>query len=169
MTITKPDYAILYPQDTPDWKRELQFIELAGRTAYKSEDKITDESASIFVKNIVTRGHLAVIEFGNMIVKFITDRGITHELVRHRVCSFVQESTRYCNYGKGKFGRHITIIRPTAYDQWSSEDRSAFIEGCLKAARNYIDFIDRGHSPQEARAILPNAVKGRDSSEGKLS
>lgn len=77
----------------------LQTLERAGRTCYKSEDKITSDSAEKFVKMLIARGHHAMIEFGSIIVKFITNRGVTHELVRHRLCSFAQESTRYVNYG----------------------------------------------------------------------
>ena len=94
------------------WGYECRLIELAGRTAYKSEDKITDDSYKAFVRMIIEREHEAVLEFGNMVVRFVTDRGITHELVRHRLCSFVQESTRYCNYSKDKFGNEVTFIKP---------------------------------------------------------
>jgi len=97
---------IVWPENIPDpnnaglkgaFEREAKLIEMAGRTAYKSEDKITESSYDSFIRKIISNGHEAVIEFGSMMVKFITDRGVTHELVRHRLCSFVQESTRYCN------------------------------------------------------------------------
>lgn len=87
-----------------------KIIELAGRTCYKSEDKIIEGSANEFVKMISKRGHLSVIEHVNVTVKFISNRGFTHELVRHRLCSYSQESTRYCDYQKGKFGSEITVI-----------------------------------------------------------
>ena len=76
----------------------LQTIESIGRTCYKSEDKITESSAEGFVNKLINKKHHAMIEFGDIIVKFITNRGVTHELVRHRLCSFAQESTRYVRY-----------------------------------------------------------------------
>jgi len=85
-------------------------IEQAGRTCYKSEGNITKDSARKFVKMIVGRGHLSVIEHVNVTVKFVCNRGFTHELVRHRPCSYSQESTRYCDYGSGKHGKEITVI-----------------------------------------------------------
>ena len=95
-----------------DREEILAWIELAGRTCYKSEDKITEDSASQFVKKIIESGHHSVIEHINLSVKFICDRGVTHELVRHRLASYSQESTRYCNYSKGKFGSELTFIKP---------------------------------------------------------
>ena len=79
-------------------ENNLQMLEKAGRTCYKSEDKITQDSAEKFVDMLVRKGHHAMIEFGDIIVKFVTNRGVTHELVRHRHCSFAQESTRYVKY-----------------------------------------------------------------------
>lgn len=101
----------------------LRHIELAGRTCYKSEDLITPESAAKFVKMIVSRGHLSVIEHINISVKFIVNRGFTHEFVRHRLVSYSQESTRYCNYGKDKFGSEITVIdqRPIIAEKFGVE------------------------------------------------
>jgi thymidylate synthase (FAD) len=97
----------------PDGMQILRDIEKAGRTCYKSEDKITEDSAKEFVSKMIKSGHHAMIEFGIVPpVKIITDRGVTHEIVRHRLFSFAQESTRYCNYSKNKFGNEITIIQP---------------------------------------------------------
>lgn len=113
MRIVKPSYEILTPISEGGIK-ELQLIERVGRTCYKSEDRITEdgESAKKFVKMLVEHNHLAVCEFGNIAVRFTTDRGITHELVRHRLCSFAQESSRYCNYSNCKMGKEITVIAP---------------------------------------------------------
>lgn len=88
---------------TPITGDELRQIEYAGRTCYKSEDKITDDSAKKFVENLIKRGHEAMLEHSSLSVKFICDRGVSHELVRHRMASFAQESTRYCNYSQDKF------------------------------------------------------------------
>ena len=85
-------------------------IEAVGRTCYKSEDKITDTSCESFVGGIIKRGHEAVIEHYNITVRLINDRGVSHEEVRHRIASYAQESTRYCNYSKDKFGNEVTYI-----------------------------------------------------------
>lgn len=95
MRLILPRFDILHVTPGP-----LQLIEQAGRTCYKSEDRITEESAPEFAKKIVKSGHLSVIEHASATVKFTIDRGVSHELVRHRLCAFSQESTRYCNYGR---------------------------------------------------------------------
>jgi thymidylate synthase (FAD) len=112
MKIVEQSYEMLSPAVarsgdslTEAFVREARLIELAGRTAYKSEGKITPDSYDGFIRGLIKRGHEAAIEFGSMAVKFVTDRGVSHEIVRHRMCSFVQESTRYCNYDEDKFGR----------------------------------------------------------------
>lgn len=96
--------------DKIDGMEILKKIERAGRTCYKSEDLITNDSCMKFAEMILTRNHLSVIEHVSITVKFITGRGMTHELVRHRLASYSQESTRYCNYGKNKFGGEVTVI-----------------------------------------------------------
>lgn len=224
-------------------------IEVAGRTCYKSEEKITDDSAKGFVDRMVASKHTAMLEHGTVYLqlpdtedfvfyhenpysklrlcpdgsfavttnyrvlvennkledlkyicdpmeyhemrysfKFTTDRGVSHELVRHRVFSFAQESTRYCNYSKDKFGNELTFIRPS----WSSlpfgefkallpakdlpngavaynDNRFAeasdcdqdiiFVRTCLQAEGSYKALLDKGCTPQEARQVLPNALK----------
>lgn len=95
MKISEPSVELI---NAPDYKTLLTTIEAAGRTCYKSEDKITDGSAEKFVRGIIKRGHEAVIEHGSLTVRFICDRGVSHEIVRHRLAAFCQESTRYCNY-----------------------------------------------------------------------
>ena len=90
----------------------LKSIEQAGRVCYKSEDKITEDSATKFVAGIIKRGHEAVLEHQSITVKFIVDRGVSHEIVRHRLAAYCQESTRYCNYSKNSFGSEITVIEP---------------------------------------------------------
>jgi thymidylate synthase (FAD) len=141
---------------------EAKLIEIAGRTAYKSEDKITTDSYDKFIRGIISRGHEAVIEFGSMAVKFVTDRGISHEIVRHRLASFCQESTRYCSYASDKFGKEITVIKPSTWDTWRQWQKEEW-EGALEEAENrYLNLVqqsERPLSPQQARAVLPNSLK----------
>lgn len=136
----------------------LKHIELCGRVCYKSEDKITDSSARTFVANIIKRGHEAVLEHASITVKFVVDRGVSHEIVRHRLAAYCQESTRYCNYSKDGFGNEITVIRP-CYLPDSGEDYNLWRKSCVVAERQYLELLAYGHSPQEARAVLPNSLK----------
>lgn len=223
-------------------------IEGVGRVCYKSEDKITEDSAKPFVDRMIKSGHGAMLEHGTVYLKvfnvienselidkyksnkysvvkegtevynchgdilygsckcittnyrvlvengwlddlkyickpteshekritvhFVCDRGVSHEFVRHRVMSFAQESTRYCNYSKDKFGNELTFIQPC----WLDDERlklygpyhtvirdksleSIFIASLNNAEKDYIDLIDLGWKPQEARAVLPNSLK----------
>lgn len=90
---------------------------------------------------------------------FICDRGVSHEIVRHRPASYAQESTRYCNYSKDKYGNEITCIKPADYDQWDEESKCCFEYALKEAEKCYLHMIECGHTPQEARAVLPNALK----------
>lgn len=155
MKIISPNVEILTPLDG---RAVLQHIERCGRVCYKSEDKITDTSAAAFVAGIIKRGHEAVLEHFNITVKFICDRGVSHEIVRHRLASYCQESTRYCNYSKDGFGGEITVIQPcylatcgAGYQMWK--------EACEAAETAYFNMLNFGCSPQEARAVLPNSLK----------
>lgn len=164
MKLIKPGYEIL-----SEINREaiLKRIEITGRTCYKSEEKITEESASKFVKGIVKAGHLSVIEHVNITVKFICDRGVTHELVRHRLASYSQESTRYCNYSGG-----VTFIIPPWIDikegEYNDDNSYAICSGFLSThwydhmflcEKTYKYLITNGWSPQQARSVLPNSLK----------
>ena len=140
-----------------DLRKQLKLIELAGRTAYKSEDKITDDSAKEFALMINKRNHEAVLEHSFLSVKFITDRGVSHEIVRHRLCSFTQESTRYCDYSKDKFDKQLTFIKPIGMD-----DKNRFIiwqTAMIQAEKYYLMMIDNKENPQQARSVLPNSLK----------
>lgn len=159
MKVIEQSYEILAPVGKDEWIREAKLIEMAGRTAYKSEDKITDDSFEKFIQMIANRNHGAVLEFGRMIVKFTTDRGVSHEIVRHRLCSFLQESTRYCNYGKDKFGGEITVAKPSTWNDWTFGAKSAWEESMKKSETMYLQGLEDGLSPQQARAILPNSLK----------
>lgn len=139
-------------------KEILEHIERVGRVCYKSENNITDESAEKFVAGIVRRGHEAVIEHYNITVKFTTDRGITHEIVRHRIASYAQESTRYCNYSKDKFSNEIAVIRPVDIKEGTPED--ADWRAAMEAAEKfYFALLADGCKPQTARSVLPTCTK----------
>ena len=138
--------------DHLDGQEILKKIEKCGRVCYKSEGKIKEGSAEKFVASIIKRGHESVIEHVSFTVKFIVDRGVSHEMVRHRIASFSQESTRYCNYSKDDFQSEITCIEP----YFLTEGSPGWIEWMLamEAAENaYFNMLSIGHSPQEARSV----------------
>jgi thymidylate synthase (FAD) len=134
----------------------LKAIECAGRTCYLSD--ATDLSSPEFVRQIISRGHLSVLEHVSMTVRFVVDRGVSHELVRHRLASYSQESTRYCNYSKGRFDSTVTFIRPLFWQEGSKE-YGYWEQACRFAERAYLGLITRGASAQEARSVLPNSLK----------
>ena len=177
MKIIEPSYEIL-TEISEGGINELQHIEKIGRVCYKSEDKITEdgESAKKFVKMLIGRGHEAMIEHSSLSVKFTVDRGVSHELVRHRIASFAQESTRYCNYSKDKFDNGITFIKPfffdtrnlekNGWDKISDEEmtklryKEILWENQMKSAQEaYLKLISEGATPHEARSVLPNSTK----------
>lgn len=140
--------------------KELKLIELAGRTAYKSEDNISDDisSAKRFINMIVKLGHESVLEHSLLTVRFTCDRGVSHEIVRHRMAAYTQESTRYCNYASGKFGREITFIAPSTLKKDSIE-YFEWYQACDEAEKNYIACMQLNMKPEQARAVLPMSVK----------
>jgi len=170
MKLIKPYTEIL---STIDGDVVLKTIEQVARTCYKSEDLITDDSAKKMVANLLKNGHEAMIEFYDITVKFVCDRGVSHEIVRHRVASYAQESTRYCNYSKDKFGGELTFIEPAGMniERIQSESHGEvlniditsaegiFIKGLAECQDSYLKLLDLGWSAQQARAILPNALK----------
>lgn len=244
MRLIKPSAEII--EQKPGLDGLLQHIERCGRTCYKSEDKITEESAPKFVDMLVKRGHTAMVEHGTIYltlgmgsrqeyfkyctnkyseatsegeaekctwtgyvttnyrvllqnnwmgdlqylteptkhikrvtVKFICDRGVSHEFVRHRVFSFAQESTRYCNYSKNRFNNELTFIIPCWLDldggsytynypdgftkdgsKWGSElELNTFLLSLARSEATYLQLISQGWKPQQARAVLPNSLK----------
>lgn len=233
MKLIKPSFQIISPSGyTLD--DIYKSIEIASRTCYKSEDKITPDSAKGFVDRMIKSGHGAMLEHGTVYlyinwpyrspsplikysvnpyskvkyvdntydiyvttnfrvlvennwlddlkylcepteyhekrvtVRFICDRGVSHEFVRHRVFSFAQESTRYCNYSKDKFGNELTFIIPcwTNLGEGSYNDISdlihtdaVFINSICDAEDYYLGLLNEGWTPQQARAVLPNALK----------
>ncbi|MCD6262334.1 MAG: FAD-dependent thymidylate synthase [Deltaproteobacteria bacterium] len=140
-------------------------IERIGRSCYKSEDKIVEGSADRFVRNIINRNHLSVIEHSAMTVRFIIDRGVSHELVRHRLCAFSQESTRYCNYKN----EVAFVIPPWVYIEegiyrdipkgLQEINSMVWFQHMLRSEDAYIDLLNHGWSPQEARSVLPNSLR----------
>ena len=151
--------------DAPDYGALLKKIERIGRVCYKSEDKIKEDSAEGFVRAIIKRGHESVIEHGSISVKVICDRGVTHEIVRHRIASYSQESTRYCNYTDGKFDGQITFIDPCIGFGWDlNTERGADLwkiwNKAMDAAEwSYRKMVKYGAKPEEARSVLPNSLK----------
>lgn len=154
MRIVEPSFEIL---NAPKREEVLRHLELCGRVCYKSEDKMTEESASRFVKFLIERGHESPIEHIAISVRIICDRGVSHEWVRHRIASYSQESTRYCNYNSEKFGGGIAFIRPYFADNerlfeiWKAEME------CAEKA--YMEMLANGAKPEDARSVLPNSLK----------
>lgn len=155
MRIIKPYYKIVVPLDSSSI---IKHIEQCGRVCYKSEGKSTNDSAERFVQNLIKRGHESVLEHYSFSVCFVCDRGVSHEIVRHRLASYSQESTRYCNYSNDKFRSEITVIEPCflaensrGYEMWEN--------ACKQAEEAYFSLLDWGCTPQEARSVLPNSLK----------
>lgn len=168
-----------------DGAEMLKQIELCGRVCYKSEDKITADSAEKFVKNIIARGHDSVLEHASITVRLITSRDVSHQLVRYRMASPHQESQRYCNYGKSDKG--IAFILPSSLgideklvrygEVWTCDDVTKFMETngenrsgnivafyamlwvCHNAESEYKTLMELGYPPQTARCVLPNMAK----------
>lgn len=173
MNIVKESFEILTPI-SKGGVEELKLIERAARTCYKSEKSITEDgsSAAHLVKNLIASGHEAMLEHSILSVKFIVDRGVTHEMVRHRLASFAQESTRYCNYSNEKFGEEITVISPfnsyivsldTKLKNMSAEQLADMFtewsDAINDAETHYMHLLQLGASPQIARSVLPNSTK----------
>lgn len=240
MRLIKPSFEIIEQQ--PSLEGIYKQIEKAGRVCYKSEDKITEDSAKSFVDRMIKSGHGAMLEHGTVYLKvpdyeykdipigsdsilhnkysktylrdgylwitanyrviienhwehllkylcepteyhekritvyFVCDRGVSHEFVRHRVFSFAQESTRYCNYSKDKFGNEVTFIIPcwTNLPEQEYGDRvnpkvfnrgntngieTSYVDSLRQAEYNYFNLLNQGWKPQQARTVLPNALK----------
>jgi thymidylate synthase (FAD) len=179
MKLIKPSYEIITDLESREVKKILKILEKVARTCYKSEDKITEDSADKMIEMLIKKGHEAMIEFADIIVKFTCDRGVSHEIVRHRLGSFAQESTRYCNYSKDKFDNQITYIIPSwmsnylptnnAYcgndnPWWDTfkdlkDPNLLWLNSMQVAENNYFELLKLGWSPQEARSVLPNSLK----------
>ena len=174
MKIIEP-YIVL--EDEINGTEIIKKIERIGRVCYKSENKITEDSAERFIKSIITRGHESVLEHVSISVRVICDRGVSHEIVRHRVASYSQESTRYCNYSKDKFGNELTFIMPSWFKSniknlnnyannknnfkgIYSEGECAWIDSLREIEFTYFTLLECWHwTPEQARSILPNSLK----------
>ena len=174
MKIIEPSVRL---EDKIDGQAILKKIERIGRVCYKSENNITDDSAERFIKNIIKSGHESVVEHVNISVRVICDRGVTHELVRHRIASYSQESTRYCNYSKDKFGNELTFIKPcwfksnlqdlnnyannkNNFKKIYSAGEWAWIDSLREIEISYFTLLECCNwTPEQARSILPNSLK----------
>ena len=162
MNIIPPSFELL---DRVDGTALLQKIELAGRVCYKSEAKITSDSAAGFVRRILENGHESVLEHEKLTARIVCDRGVSHEIVRHRIASYSQESTRYCNYTQDRFGSQllcIDIATGFRYDLDDPADRKKYelwTAAMESAERFYFQLIEAGARPEEARSVLPNSLK----------
>lgn len=155
MNIIEPGFEIITPIDRETIYRH---IELCGRVCYKSEGNIDEGSAERLIKSMLARGHESPIEHFQISVRVITDRGVSHEWVRHRIASYSQESTRYCNYSKDKFGAEITFIKPARLECGTVE-YDAWAAAMANAERSYFELINLGVAPETARSVLPNSLK----------
>jgi thymidylate synthase (FAD) len=155
MKIIDPYFEILHMADKDEI---LNLLEKAARTCYKSEDQISQGSAEQLLKRLMKTGHESVIEHISITVRLICDRGITHEIVRHRLCSFSQESTRYANYSKNKFNNEITVIRPFFFKKGSANFKT-WENSMLTCENAYLKLLENGAKAQEARSVLPNSLK----------
>ena len=169
MRTLKPQHVII-GKDQIEGHKILKHIEKIARTCYKSEDLINDESAEKMIKKLIKLNHLAMIEHASVSVLFTCDRGITHEIVRHRVASYAQESTRYVNYSKDKFGNEIGYIDiaggialDTKMKDLPVETIDAIIsewnQACIDAEKHYMKMLELGATPQIARSVLNNSTK----------
>ena len=156
MKVIQQSYEIL--TDLSDSMSMLKSIECAARTCYKSENNITDTSCITLCKSLISRGHEAMLEHTQLSVKFIVDRGISHEIVRHRLFSFAQESTRYCNYSKDKFGKEIKVIAPEDLMPVLTPSYNIWLTSCKQSEKAYFDLLENGVKPEIARCVLPTSL-----------
>lgn len=165
MRLIKPSFKIETPVSQLGFDL-LMRIEKAGRTCYKSEDKMTAISTVTFMEKIIKNGHHSVIEHESVSVRIICDRGVTHEIVRHRLASYSQESTRYCDYGNG----HVVFVLPpwvdikpgeysTPVDIAKTDSDSSWAWTMRNLELCYQELRKNGWSPQQARSVLPNSLK----------
>lgn len=162
MKIMKPSIEIV---DMDSYESILKKIEKIGRVCYKSEGKITEDSAEKFIRSLLTRQHESVIEHENITIRVVCDRGVSHEIVRHRIASYSQESTRYCNYAGDKFDNQISVIDLASgfqYDLSKENDKAKYdvwVMAMQNAEKAYFRMLELGATPQEARSVLPNSLK----------
>lgn len=160
MKIIDPTFEFVLPPTREDAYGKMA---AAMRNCYRAELNATPKTDEEMIEKAIRLRHLTIIEHESVTVNIVCDRGVTHELVRHRLCSFAQESTRYCNYAGDKFGREITVVRPS----WAGPDPvpqdvakryNAWLTAMRAAESAYMDMLDAGATSQEARAVLPNSL-----------
>lgn len=161
MKVIKPTVEPLF---FPDRETLYGLIETAGRTCYQSE-KVEGDTTEKFIQRLMKRKHWSVLEHANLSIRIICDRGVTHELVRHRIASYSQESTRYCNYAGDKFGGEVKFIDLATgfnYDLSNPRDLAKYgiwARAMENAEKYYMEMLKAGATPQEARSVLPNSTK----------
>lgn len=154
MKVVTDSYEILTDLSNPI--SILKNIESIARTCYKSEDKTTDDSCIRFCKMLIDRDHTAMLEHSQISIRFIVDRAIANEITRHRICSFAQESTRYINYSKDKFGSEIKVICPNEDTlPIGSDSYNFWLSACKSAEDAYMAMISNDVKPEIARSVLP--------------
>ena len=156
MKLIDPYVEIISPIDG---KAIMKHLEICGRVCYKSENLIKDESCDVFLSKILSSAHESVIEHHSITVKVVGSRSMSHQLVRHRIASYSQESQRYCNYTRDKFGDDLVFIKPRKYDSWNVNVQSWFDKSLIDAEETYSNLIKSGLQAQDAREVLPNACK----------
>ena len=146
-------------------KNMLHNLEKIARTCYKSEDKMTEGSAQRLIKNLFNRNHMAIMEHEYITYRIICDRGVTHEIVRHRIANYAQESTRYVNYSSDKYNSEINVIDIATGFNYNLKDEKdckkydEWMKAMEDAEAHYMKLIELGATPQEARSVLPNSTK----------
>jgi len=160
LRIINAGFEIMRPQKLDDAARQAIYsaIEQAGRVCYKTEYNISEESAEGFCRKLIQRGHEAMLEHASLTVRFVVDRGVSHEIVRHRLASFAQESKRYCNYSQERFHGEITVIEPCFYQE-GSPSYEVWKKACEACEKAYFDLLEIGDLPQMARDVLPTSTK----------
>ena len=142
----------------------IKKVERACRTCYRSEDKIEEGSAERLIRSCIKRGHHSILEHGNVTFRIVCDRGVSHEIVRHRIAAYSQESTRYCNYSQEKFGKELTFIYPSWTPETANEKSACpkwllLQEACDRIEKLYFGMLSHGAKPEDARALLPNCLR----------
>lgn len=165
MKIIEPNIIL---EDEINGQEILKKIERIGRVCYKSENNIKEGSAERFISNLINRHHESVLEHVSISVRVICDRGVSHEIVRHRLASYSQESSRYCNYSNDKFGNELTFIKPcwfktdlsTLNNSLSDNRAERYWQDTMANIENdYFNLLNEGWAPEQARSILPNSIK----------
>jgi thymidylate synthase (FAD) len=162
MRIAKQGFKILSPSGNSladAFVREAKLIEIAGRISRGNEGKIDPNSYDKYIRGLTRRGDTAALKFGSMAVKFTTDQGVSHELARHELGAFAQEDIWRCNYDDDKFGRELTVIKPSEWDSWPESRQHWWKESVEYAEFSYLLMVRDDMEPREARSVLPNGLK----------